>query len=180
MADGEQAVLDAVHAYLRARYDAFQRAQQGDRQAYEERKARVDDLSRAMLAAIMELGPRHPNDRGTPPTREAFQGRMIPAIPGQRGATRRRGQEDDMGKFVRMPWINISLGAMIRDVVEQGTITLTVERRDDVQTRRWYSLAWTGADGMPYVVAASDLQLALRRAAEAEQKARMDDPDWEE
>lgn len=85
-----------------------------------------------------------------------------------------------MSKPVRMPWFNISLNAMIRDVLENGAVTLTVRPRPDVQTRRWYSLYWTGADGAPHGAEASDMQLLLRRAAEAEQLARMADPDWEE
>lgn len=68
MTEQERAVLDAVHAYLEARFEAFARAQQDDRRAYEKRSARVDDLSRAMLAAMMTIGPRHPNDPGTPPS----------------------------------------------------------------------------------------------------------------
>lgn len=83
--------------------------------------------------------------------------------------------------MVRLPWVNVSLLAMIRDVVEQGSITLTVRLRPDVQTRRWYTLHWTGADERAHGVEASDLQLLLRRAAEIEQLARMEaDADEEE
>jgi hypothetical protein len=85
-----------------------------------------------------------------------------------------------MGKFVRLPWVNISLLAMIRDTVDQGAVTLTVRRRDDVRTRRWYTLHWTGADEKPHGAEASDLQLLLRRAAEIEQMARLDDPEYDE
>lgn len=84
-----------------------------------------------------------------------------------------------MGKMVRLPWVNISFGAMVRDVVDQGSVTLTVTRRADVQTRRWYELCWTGADGEPHGAVGSDLQLVLRRAAEIEQAARMNS-DWDD
>jgi hypothetical protein len=63
----EAAVLEAVHAYLDARYQAFALAQRGTQREYDERARHVDDLSRAMLAAMMEVGPRHPNDRGNAP-----------------------------------------------------------------------------------------------------------------
>jgi hypothetical protein len=63
----EAAVLDAVHAYLDARYRAFALAQRGTQREYEERARHVDSLSRAMLAAMMEVGPRHPNDRDNAP-----------------------------------------------------------------------------------------------------------------
>lgn len=63
----EVAVLEAVHAYLDARYQAFALAQRGTQREYDERARHVDDLSRAMLAAMMGVGPRHPNDRGNAP-----------------------------------------------------------------------------------------------------------------
>ncbi len=77
------------------------------------------------------------------------------------------------GKVVRMPWVNISLMAMISDVVDEGSVTLLVTRRPDVRTRRWYELHWTGADGKPHMAQGSEMQLVLRRAAETEQAARM-------
>lgn len=79
-----------------------------------------------------------------------------------------------MGKMVRLPWITISLAAMIGDVIANGSVTLTVTPRHDVRTRRWYSLHWTGADEQPHSAEGSELQLVLRRAAETEQIARMD------
>lgn len=79
-----------------------------------------------------------------------------------------------MSTMVRLPWVNISLLAMIRDVVDGGRVTLTVAPRPDVQSRRWWRLEWTGADERPHGVEASDLQLLLRRAAETEQMARME------
>lgn len=84
-----------------------------------------------------------------------------------------------MGKLVRLPWVNISLMAMVRDALDHGSVTLTVTRRADVQTRRWYELCWTGADDRPHMAQGSDLQLVLRRAAEIEQVARMES-DWDE
>lgn len=60
----EAAVLDAVHAYLTARYQAFALAQRGTQREYDERARHVDDLSRALLKAMIAVGPRHPNDRG--------------------------------------------------------------------------------------------------------------------
>lgn len=86
-----------------------------------------------------------------------------------------------MSKMVRLPWLAISFMQMVRDVVDQGTLTLTIKRRDDVRTRRWYTLDWTGADGKPNRVEASEYDLLLRRAAEAEQVARMEMGDtWDE
>jgi hypothetical protein len=86
-----------------------------------------------------------------------------------------------MSKPVRMPWVNISLNAMIRDVLDNGAVTLTVRPRPDVQTRRWWVLEWNSADATPQRVEASDLQLLLRRAAETEQAARLDmGDDWDE
>lgn len=79
-----------------------------------------------------------------------------------------------MSKPVRLPWVNISFSAMLRDVVDQGAVTLTVAPRPDVQTRRWLTLEWTGADERPHRVEASDMQLLLRRAAVVEQQARVD------
>lgn len=85
-----------------------------------------------------------------------------------------------MGKMVRLPWIAISLAQMISDVVEHGTLTLTVTKRPDVRTRRWYSLHWTSPTGVTLGVAASDMMLLLRRAAHQEQIARMDANDWDD
>lgn len=84
-----------------------------------------------------------------------------------------------MGKMVRLPWVTISLMEMIRDVLDHGSVTLVVRRRPDVQTRRWYELSWTAADGEPRGAVGSDMQLVLRRAAEIEQAARMDS-DWDD
>lgn len=83
------------------------------------------------------------------------------------------------GKLVRLPWMTISLMAMFRDLGDNGKVTLAVRPRHEVQTRRWWSLEWIGADKKPHVVDASDLQLLLRRAAEVEQMARMDS-DWDD
>lgn len=84
-----------------------------------------------------------------------------------------------MGKMVRLPWVSVSLLEMIRDVLDEGSVTLVVKRRPDVQTRRWYELTWTAADHEQRTAIGSDLQLVLRRAAEIEQSARMDS-DWDE
>ena len=67
-----------------------------------------------------------------------------------------------------LPWVRVSLLAMLRDVGQAGRATLTVEPRPDVATRRWWTFDWTGEDERPHHVEASSLDLLLQRAAETE------------
>lgn len=75
------------------------------------------------------------------------------------------------------PWDSIGALRFMQDVIREAEgataeATLTVRRRDDVATRRWYALSWTSGDGSPRAVEASDLTLLLLRAAAAELEAR--------
>jgi hypothetical protein len=72
------------------------------------------------------------------------------------------------------PWSSISPLRFLRDVATQGEVTLTVAPRPDVATGLWWQIVWTGEDGAVRSVAAQELDLLMRRAAEAEMRARED------
>lgn len=84
------------------------------------------------------------------------------------------------------PWESISPTRFMHDVIrdsveERAEAALTVRRRNDVATRRWYTLSWMGGDGQEKYVEASDLTLLMGRAAEVELAARAKvEADWGE
>lgn len=79
----------------------------------------------------------------------------------------------------RQRWGRPSLTAALRELAGQSVeyathrrgvsenVTLTYRRRGDVASGEWWSLAWINAGGAQHCVTGQDLNVLLRRAAEA-------------
>lgn len=89
-----------------------------------------------------------------------------------------------MARRQATPWDSISPTRFMHDVIRDADgptaeATLCVRRRNDVQTRRWYTLAWTGGDGKQHHVEASDLTLLMERAPGVPPRPRADaEAEW--
>jgi hypothetical protein len=70
------------------------------------------------------------------------------------------------------PWSSISPLRFLRDVASNGPATLAVKPRGDVATGYWWTLTFVADDGRERAVVAQDVAGLLRRAAEAEMRAR--------
>lgn len=79
---------------------------------------------------------------------------------------------------MKTPWSEVNGLAFMRDTLLNGVTkeelksTLTVETRLDVDTRRWWTLEWTGADGTKQTVSAGTAERVFERAAEREMLLR--------
>jgi hypothetical protein len=77
------------------------------------------------------------------------------------------------------PWASVNFLHFVRDMVWNGTaepleneVVFKARYRNDVASRVWYELSWTGEDGERHYADSQDFGLLLWRAAEIELKAR--------
>jgi len=76
------------------------------------------------------------------------------------------------------PWARISLVAFMTEMIMNeavegvSEVTLSVQYRHEVASRRWWTISWVGEDGKRHEESAQELDLCMWRAVEREIQVR--------